>query len=308
MADNDLPVFDPGVASGYSTNLLGTAGQAAPEAEPQIFVGYKRVATPFDPDLRIGPGGQGGQETGSTRQEILLTPTQLLSAFDKFDREDFLKFRNLFIAAGIVSAGADPLTVRSAYAALLSDVADMATKGIRVSPMGYVKNLIRMNGLDPSKVGAKENYDPLAEKEDPLEPWTKTSKSVYDLDPEDARATLESAITAKLGRAPTAEEIQDFINAAQHAAQKNPTTMTATFTPGGTDMTGESTSQTTSGGVTTQLSANGTTVITENQGFSAEDVARMAEKRAMAAPDYAGYQAVSTYFPALMQMLGAQTG
>lgn len=307
MADGTLPPFDPGVASqGYSTNLLSTAG-APVEAEPIIFAGWKK-ATAYNPDLRVGPGGQGDTtHSYETKERVWYTPSQFLYAFDSFSREDFLKFRNLMVAAGLVSAGADPYSVRSTYESLLSQVAAMNGSGRNISPMGYIKNLIRMNGLDPTKVGKDEDYDPFAEPE-ALEPFKQTTKSVYDLSADDAKATLEEAIKAKLGRAPTADELEDFINAAQQAAANNPTTTVTKFTPGDTGLEGESSTAVTQNGRTVQQTADGTIVQRINEGFSAEDVASMAKTQAMSAPDYAEYQAVATFFPAFLQMLGASTG
>ena len=277
--------------------------------DPTIFFGWHADGTKVSTDgPRSGPGGQGGgydpHVVTKGRSPVQLTSAQALAAFDAFSRKDFLHFRNLFIAAGLVGEGADPMTVRSAYASLLDQMVSVQAAGNQISPQAYVNNLIRMNGLDPSKIGSSVDFSTKAA----AKPWTKTQTSVYDLSPEDARASLEDTMTKMLGRAPTEEEIHDFINAAQTAAKKDPTTATATFTPGDTGLSGDSSTQDTSGGVTTQTDANGTTVIDQHQGFSAQDVAQMAQNRAKNAPDYAEYQAVATYFPALQQMLGASAG
>lgn len=309
--------YNPGAppTPGAATSSFGNSqqGRSYDPNDPTVFMGWGHATVGTDAP-RSGPGGQGGgyDAHSSTHRvrgaEHVNTVSQALLTFDAFSRKDFLHFRNLFIAAGLVGEGADPMTVRSAYQAILTQVAGMQQNGVpHLTPQAYVNNLIQMNGLDPSKIGSGANFT--LKKDQNLEPYTKTQKSVYDLSPEDARATLEDSMTRLLGRAPTEEEIHDFINAAQTAAKKDPTTAQQTFTPGDTGLKGDSSNTVTNAdGTTTTTDANGTTVTTQNQGFSAQDVSQMAQDRAKNAPDYASYQAAATYFPALMSILGASGG
>ncbi|MGZ6788337.1 MAG: hypothetical protein ACXVGN_00070 [Mycobacteriaceae bacterium] len=317
--NGDITPYDPGAAvptapsgampSGAptpapATNAFGGSASQNDWTSQAIFSGYTHVRAPVDTSA-LPHGGQ--MPVGeSVKVPEYMTALDYLAQFDQFTRTDYLKFRNLFIAAGLVPESVDPMSVRTTFESLLHNIADMTKAGAHISPMGYLRNLIRMNGLDPSKVPATPDFTLKTVK--PLDPWTQTTKSVYDVSPEQARSTLEGAITKMLGRAPSEAEIHDFINAAQTAAAKHPTTQTATFTPGDTGLTGKSSSTVTEGGVTTHEDATGTTVVTQHQGYSAADIAAMAERRAKNAPDYASYQAVATYFPALMQMLGSTTG
>lgn len=295
------PVYDPSAPTGGgpSTNMAAGSPAYGVQTVAPIFVGYERTRAaqvPSDPQERKLFGDP--LRTSGGKTPILLTRTQLLSAFDQFSRKDYLRFRNLFIAAGLVSPEADAPTVRSAYASLLGEAEDMQAGGAMVSPMTLVKNLIRMNGLDPKKIGADEDY--MKAVTDSAKPQSQSTTTVYDLAPEDAKSILEQAIEQKLGRAPTPEEVEDFIAAAQTRAENNPTRVTQKFIPGQAGGEGDEVTVQREGGQVV-----GTTVTNVNEGFDEADVARMAEETAEAAPDYASYQAVSQYFPALVQALGS---
>src|SRR5690606_11435421 len=125
------------------------------------------------------------------------------------DRKEFLRFRNRLIAAGIVSPGAAPQQVYSAYESILGRVSDLQASGAQMTPDSFIDTLIRQNGADPSKIGGGENF---GETKDPVKPFTQTERSVYDLRPEDARMILEQTLQQKLGRNPTEAEVEDFIN------------------------------------------------------------------------------------------------
>lgn len=298
--------YNPAAPSGMATNTMtqaattyGTPGKSM----TGVFVGFNKPPkgmTPAMQDKLAGDSYAGSGPTPITKQPIMLTPIQLLASFDQFGRKDYLRFRNLLIAAGLVSETADAASVRGAYQSIIYEAIDMQAGGIMMSPMQLVKNLIRKNGLNPAKIGADEDY--MASLKETQKPSSQTTTSVYDLTPEDAKATLEAAIQQKLGRAPTAAEIEDFVAAAQTRARNNPTEVTERFIPGkavGGDAGDQVTVQREGGQVV------GSTVTSVNQGFDADNVARMAERRAENAPDYASYQAVSQYFPAFLSALGS---
>lgn len=297
------PVYDPSAPSGPATNRGTQMAQqygAPGKSSTALWVGSGKSRRPTTaPTGGRSIDGMSGREefqsgaySTASREDIFLTPVQLLSAFDQFDRKDYLKFKNLLVAAGLTSEAADAMSVRGAYQQLIYEAIDMQAGGIKVSPMQLVKNLIRKNGLDPSKIGSDEKFSVA----DAMKPQSQVTTSVYDLTPEDARTTLEQAIQQKLGRAPTEEELEDFITAAQTEAAANPTVQRTRVIPGAADVSGDQVSVQREGG-----EAVATTVTNTTQGFGAEDVARMAVNRAENAPDYASYQAVSQYFPALVQ-------
>lgn len=284
--------FDPGVVpsgggGGYGTSLLNSAAPAAAYVQQPMFVGWAK--TPGRLNRGDLSRGRGLEETEPSvpgdheRNPVLLTPFQLLQAFDGFNRDEYLRFRNKMIAAGLVPDQATAIDVRDTYEKLLDQVGQLQQQGAyELSPMDFVNNLIRQNGFNPKDIKATEDFS--ASGGEP-KTWTNTQNSVYDLTPQVARQTLEQAVQQKLGRAPTQAEMEDFIDAARTRAENNPTVVT---TEGSTDASG-----------------NTTTTTHATPGFGAEQAASMAERRAENAPDYKSYQAVATYFPALMSALGS---
>ena len=291
------PVYDPmqsmPTAGGPATNRAAGSSAYAPADMATIIVGFSKGAKrPKDPHQ--------AKLFGDTYEgTIRKTPAQLLQEFENLSRKDFLKFRNILIAAGYVSEGADALAVRDAYEGLLGDVFELQQSGrTTLTPGSLLNNLIRMNGLDPKKIGGDEDFSTAIKEQ--AKPSSSTQTSVYDLTPEDARATLEAAMYQKLGRNPTDEEIEDFIAAAQTRAERNPTRVTQSFRPGVAGGEGDQVQVDREGGQVV-----GTTVTNVDEGFDEESLVRMAEKRAMDAPDYGAYQSVSRFFPAFLNALGA---
>lgn len=289
-------------SGGAATNRMNQAAGSYGAPQVELWIGSKPgrgVDRDRDGDGNLMMGG--AKPTGRTpREGIYRTPAQLLRDFDQSSRKEYLRFRNLLIAAGLVSEEADAPTVRDAFQSIMEEVYELQTAGGRphMTIGSLVRNLIRLNGLDPDKIGDSEDYGKAAESATP-KAQKSVATSVYDLTPEDARLTLEQAVQQKLGRAPTEEEMEDFISAAQTRARNNPTTITQEFAPG----------QVLEGGnVETQYEGGelvGSTRTTTQAGFDANQLGSMALDRAEEAPDYASYQAVSRFFPALVNALGA---
>lgn len=119
-------------------------------------------------------------------------------------------------------------------------------------------------------------------------PTTTTATNLsYDMSSkEDAHALFLQASQSLLGRAPTGSEISQFQKQLNVYEKKNPTKTTTTTTTSGT---GNSTSNTnTSGGV------------------SATSREMMASEQAKQGPEFGAYQASTTYFNALLGMLGSK--
>lgn len=108
-----------------------------------------------------------------------------------------------------------------------------------------------------------------------------TVTSIYEMSPDEAHYKLTQAMQQWLGRDPTQGEIQDFTNAVNQRALSEPTTVTTTGTKG------DHIKQT-------------------QKGFSPLYAAdSMAMQDAKSQPDYAAYQAATTYWNALTQSLNA---
>lgn len=102
---------------------------------------------------------------------------------------------------------------------------------------------------------------------------------VQHLDPTAARDALNAAFTSAVGRAPTEAELKQFAANYDAAARKNPLVTTAVRDASG------ATTTTTTGGV---------------------DAQPIAENLYIHSPEYANYQAVSTYFPAIERALAGK--
>lgn len=271
----EMAPFDPSV---YSTNLLGSAAPAPPE-EPLVFMGYTRST-----QHTVGMGDQVREHLGP-KTPTFLTISQVMSRFDNSTREEFLKLRNLMVAAGIVSPGADPYTVRSAFGSVIGQVSEMAASGTKLSPMGYIKNLIRMNGLDPSEVGSGENYSASAEDEPFTGVKRTTAKSVDEITEGEAWYSLQRTLSTMLGRDPSDQEVRNFTYRLNGLAAANPS-ISKTITRY-KDGEAVSSSTKTSGG------------------YGEADIAQEAYERAQNDDGYAEYQSATTYFNAAMSALGA---
>lgn len=113
---------------------------------------------------------------------------------------------------------------------------------------------------------------------------TQVSKSVSDISEGDAWASLQGTLSQMLGRDPSDEELRDFTYRMNSLAARNPS-ITKTI----------------------QRYKNGQIASTSSHtsaGFGANDVAEEAYQNAQADPEYAEYQAATTYFNALASALG----
>lgn len=256
----------------------------------------------------VKPGGKGASlvtpsEARGVKLPSQATPFQLLSVFDAFGQTEYQKFKNKLVAAGFVSKDADPVQVRTVFAGVLRDVQSANLAGQSITPFEFINSLIKKNGLDPKKIPGDRDWDPTAElAAAQFQPTTSKVTSVYDLDPADAEDLLTKTLSGVLGRDPSKAEIEDFVDAVKARALADPTTMVSKTRRG--DLSGQA-GPGTQVEVTSQGDQTFSTVTSLNQGFDENDMARIAERRAKAAPDYASSQAISTYFPAFLSALGA---
>lgn len=182
---------------------------------------------------------------------------------------------------------ASKIEVRDAYMNLLNDAADRYASGKNIDPMDLLDEMVKFRAgdanifdedgnLDMSKVGTYGKPRTV----------TTTSTSRDILNPDDARAITQGILQQELGRDPTDAEYEDFVDTLQAAVKRNPrhTTTTSRYDADGNLVSQD---QTTSGGM------------------SESALALRAQEEARSQPDWAEWQAVGTYAPALMQALGA---
>lgn len=287
--------------SGGATNMFNQSS-AAPYYEQwmynQIFFGWQKAPSQAKPGTDIPVKGKG-------KVPRWATPFQLLQIFDSMSQPEYQKFKNKLVAAGFVSKDAMPADVRDVWKGVLSDVQQANAQGVNVSPLEFLNSLIKKNGIDPKDIPGKQGWDPTqaaGAAGDGFTPSTSTVKSVYDLDPADAEDMLTQMLQQKLGRDPSKGEVEDFVDAVKSRALQDPTTVTTRTSRG--DLSGQA-----GPGTQVEVIRQGgkaySTVTSVNEGFDEDNVARIAERRARNAPDYASYQATATYFPAFLQALGS---
>jgi hypothetical protein len=106
-----------------------------------------------------------------------------------------------------------------------------------------------------------------------------TITTIYQMSPDEAQYKLRSAMQQWLGRDPTSHEISSFTNAVNTAARNDPSTRTVDGTKGDKS-------------------------VEVDKGFSPTYTSdNMALNAAKSSPDFASYQAVSTYYNALQSVL-----
>lgn len=113
---------------------------------------------------------------------------------------------------------------------------------------------------------------------------TVTSRSVTDISEGQAFSALQGALSAMLGRDPNDQEIRQFSYKLNNLAAANPSITKTIY-----------------------KYKNGE-VVSQNEnttgGYGAEDIAQEAYQRAQSDPEYAEYQAATTYFNAALSALG----
>jgi hypothetical protein len=122
------------------------------------------------------------------------------------------------------------------------------------------------------------------------------------MDPNDAMALTRAMLQRELDRDPTKAEMEDFVAAVQAAQRSNPTRTTSSTTR--TTTASETTNRRgrvidSDSDVDTQTSS------TSHSGITQAGIEDILLRRTRANPDWAEWQAVGTYAPALFQALGA---
>lgn len=299
-----IPTGSPG-GGGGATNMFNQSS-AVPSYDQwmyaSVFVGWGKESVR---STQHGSGGKGLEEAPShtTRAPQFVTPFALLQTFDSMSQAEYQKFKNKLVAAGFVSSSASPVDVRTEWASILKDVQGAQMTGANVTPFEFLNSLIKKNGIDPKDIPSTADFDPAAQlAANQFQPSTSKVTSVYDLAPEDAEQMLTQMLQSKLGRDPSKAELEDFVDTVKARALANPTTVTTKTRQG--DLSGQA-----GPGTQVEVAQQGgqtiSTVRSISQGFDQNNVAAIADRRAENAPDYASYQAVATYMPALLQALGS---
>jgi len=283
-----MPIYEgSGGSSGGAGGTMGGPAKKSSEAQEQAL---DRMATQLaqsagatgatakDPFVYVGGGpiikGSGQPPVGAvgvttTGQGVgLQTVSQLTGQYYSWDTKTKDKFLAHAELAGYDTRNMKDGQLASLWGQYVQQAAAYYSQGRTVTPWDIM-----------TKDGAqREAYL--------RTPRTVTQKSTqYDLSTEgDARAIFYTAAQQLLGRDPTKSEVGSFQKALNAMERANPTVTTTTSNyVGDTLQSQESTSQ---GGVKEGA-----------RQMEAMDVAK-------AKPEYGAYQAATTYFDAMMEMLG----
>jgi hypothetical protein len=270
---------------------------------------------------------------GTKKRGKFATVKELMQQFTSLSiKEKHDWYRNLLIAGylpGQRSAQVSPLELDAevkestetdpleAYMKLLQDTADLQyNQGLKVTPeqvlrsrMAYRLQAIQINNWDGDLHAFDEGFlsylkDAGLIKDDGSgstgsgggesskpKPYRSTTvtRDVNFMDPADAKALTRGLLQQELGRDPTKAEYEEFLHAINAAERKNPT-VTRTTTRYGYD----------EGGSFGPLGSNSVT----HGGITGAGLNELMLDKARSQPDWAEWQAVGTYFPALLAALG----
>ncbi len=253
----------------FSDAVKSAAAGSAPKKsasaqDPLVFLGYSNKTLPEH--FNVG-------STDPKYYERLLgaktaTLSQVAGQYYNWDQKTRDKFLSQLNLAGYDTNGMQDSQIAGMWASYAQQAAAYYAAGNSMTP-----------------------WDILAKDMKQREAYLNTPRSVtqtstaYDMSTrEDAHAIFLQAAQSLLGRDPTKSEISAFQKALNAYEKANPTVTTQTTNYMGDTVTGQS--STTKGGVK----------VGARQLMAVEDVKRD--------PEFGAYQAATTYFDAMMQMIG----
>lgn len=266
------------------------AGFTMQPGTPQSTVYLGASAKGVKPTAGTGPYAPGFTQKyvgsqGMTYQEASLLPTQ----WSDKELKDFVNKGILYKAAGF-SADMGMPEIVSAWQKLVQDSQTFSASGTDWSPWDVLETYNQKPGAFGTVKSADGDWLLDARSGERIKyigPRSKTTteKRVDLSSPEDVRALTTQMLTELLGRAPTAAELAKYRTSITGLEKANPSIATTTTTINDQgEAVGSST--TTSGGVS--------------------DAARqgLVEQGAKQGPEYGKFQSATTYFNAMMQMMG----
>jgi hypothetical protein len=288
-----------------------------------IWMGYNRNKSKVIPNkFYEDMGGRPGGVPRTSVTDKTLTYAQVLQNFDKLKPNEVRQMAAYLALAGYLQTGADQtyddidttaLTasmgdVRAAYENLVQDTLSRQQQlQQRITPTKLLErsiayrlaatgikwdgNFDSLNGiLNFKSLGGKGAAD-AGPKNGDTKTISQTSRTVNLINPQDAKGMTRAMLQQQLGRDPSTAEYEDFLSMLHAAEYENPSTSTTTAhmvydkQGGGWRTTSDST--------------------TTHQGIGAEGEQQLAYEKATQNPDWAEWQAMGTYAPALYAALGA---
>ena len=253
-----------GVVNQYASSHQSNSSGGS--QDPPVYMGITYTVQP-----KYGGMGHsgGGEVTGSTKVGSINTPSlsSVAGQYYTWDGKTKAKFLTQLSLAGYNTSGMTDDQLSKAWAAYAQQSANYLARGVKQTPWDIM---------------ARDMHQ--RESASSLAPQVSTTSNVQLSTASDAHALFSQAAQSLLGRAPTKAESRNFLATINSYEREHPTTTTTTTTPksGG----GSSSSSVTTGGA----SAAGE-----------QDVATQEAKKD---PEYGAYQAATTYYNALMDMVG----
>lgn len=297
----------PPAVPGYSGQLGGISTLAGATGGPTVTVGRYTLSLNVDPTTKVPgsfaptgltnarlqlPPGAFSQEQAAAQS---LTVAQLLQQFSTWGPDQLAKFKQDIYSAGLVSSAKPSLTeTLIAYQAVIEEAASQGKPWQQLldqaGQAGW-NQTATVHTLSDYGLSGTGNSTSSGAGGSASSSTTETSYISY-LDPATAQGALSDAYYRLLGRTPTSQEYQAFLNSLYTYQQEE---NTGKFDVKSTDKTGSAAT----GGTTSNVQQN----IISQRGVGQRGLQFLAGNAAMQNPDYGQYQAATTYFHAFMQAL-----
>lgn len=289
------PIPNPGPSTAYLQDLqnqyAGARAAVQGPSQPMVYLGADRVDSPI---RGAGASFRDPEPSFTPRMSSL---TQAMMDFEQLSSERKRKVAEKLAKAGLLGSpykgeslkeyiARTPLSeVQNAYGDLLEAAAARYSAGQEVTPMQLLEQHIEYNTAAGSPFAGESDGGGGGGEGSPYAgktiTRTDTARDIYSRD--EAEGLARAILRRELDRDPTDEEYEDFVAALQTKQRENPTitTTSTTYDEYGSPSGTSSTSQ---GGV---------------------DLERFAQNQAEDNPDWATWQAIGTFLPALFDELGA---
>lgn len=293
MANDSMPRAGTG-STGYLSSIAASyaaagggmpTGGGSASQDPPVWTGHTTGL--LDPIT-------GAPKPYTNTRKVPHRASEVIGEFDSWSLKRKKALARKLIQAGYLPATGSSLDeavanipladLEKAWQSVVMETAQKNANGIWVTPQQLIQQRVDY-ALDAAKGTKMEDFlkGTTPKEEKPFsgtKEFTSVSRDIFSAS--EAKGVIRGVLQQELGRDPTAEEFQDFIDALQTEQRQNPSrTTTSTVYREGDAV---SQSSTTTGGI---------------------DPGEFALQQAQANPDWAEWQAVGTYFPAAMDTLGA---
>lgn len=237
----------------------------------------------------------GGSKAGPDYKSV----DELVSEFEAMSNKRKKEMAKLLAMAGFLTGGNDLqdtvesatlMEVTEAYSNLLQATAARMASGQQMRPEDLLDLNIRYNveaaGVEIDDDDFSKLYGKLTGQTGKPRKEVRVDERLDIWSAQDARALARQTLQDVLGRDPSEDEYDEFVSALQTRQRQNPVTTKRV----------------------TRFDAQGNVVGTRSTstgGMGAGAIEEFARQQAEAAPDWAEWQAVGTYWPVLQQSLGS---